>query len=204
VFNQLKIKAMQSIKLNAVKRDDFGKKNAKAVRRAEQIPAVVYGQGEPVNFSLEVADVKPLIYTPASYIVELDIEGHKELAVMREVQFHPVKEEILHMDFYRVNDSKPVTIDIPVRITGNSEGVKMGGKLVQNKRKLTVSGLLKDLPDELVVDITTLGIGKTIFAGELKYDNLRILNPASTAVCAIRVTRAAAAAAAAAEAPAKK
>ena len=190
---------MQSIKLSALKRDEFGKKSAKAVRRADRIPAVVYGQGEPVNFSLDVKDVKPLIYTPSSYIVELDIEGGQELAVMREVQFHPVKEEILHMDFYRVDDKKPVTIDIPVRITGNSEGVKMGGKLVQNKRKLTVSGMLKDLPDELTVDITELGIGKTIFAGDLQYDNLRILNPASTAVCAIRVTRAAAAAAAAAE-----
>jgi large subunit ribosomal protein L25 len=190
---------MQSIKLSAKKRDEFGKKNTKAVRRDQRIPAVVYGQGEPDNFSLEVADVKPLIYTPNSYIVELDIEGAAERAVLREVQYHPVKEEILHMDFYRVNDSKPVTIDIPVRITGNSEGVKMGGKLVQNKRKLTVSGLIKDLPDELVVDITSLGIGKTIFVGELKYDNLRLLNPASTAVCAIRVTRAAAAAAAAAE-----
>jgi large subunit ribosomal protein L25 len=151
-----------------------------------------------------VAEVKPLIYTPNSYIVELDIEGAAERAVLREVQFHPVKEQILHMDFYRVSDAKPVTIDIPVRITGNSEGVKMGGKLVQNKRKLTVSGFIKDLPDELVVDITELGIGKTIFAGDLRYDNLRLLNPASTAVCAIRVTRAAAAAAAAADAAAKK
>jgi large subunit ribosomal protein L25 len=196
---------MQSIKLSAKKREEFGKKSSKAVRRAERIPAVVYGQGEPVNFSLEVADIKPLIYTPASYIVELDIEGRHETAVLREVQFHPVKEEILHMDFYRVTATKPVTIDIPVRITGNSEGVKMGGKLVQNKRKLSVSGLLQHLPDELVVDITELGIGKTIFVGDLKYDNLRLLNPASTAVCAIRVTRAAAAAAAAAaEAPAKK
>jgi large subunit ribosomal protein L25 len=195
---------MQSIKLNAKKREEFGKKSTKAVRREGRIPAVVYGQGEPVNFSLEIPDVKPLIYSPESYIVELDIEGRKEIAVMREVQFHPVKEEILHMDFYRVSESKPVTIDIPVRITGSSEGVKMGGKLVQNKRKLTVSSLLKDLPDELVVDVTELGIGKTIFVGDLSYDNLRLLNPASTAVCAIRVTRAAAAAAAAASEATKK
>jgi large subunit ribosomal protein L25 len=195
---------MQTLKLSATKREEFGKKPTKAVRRAEMIPAVVYGEGEPVNFSLNVADVKPLIYTPASYIVELDIEGRKETAVMREVQFHPVREEILHMDFYRVSDKKAVTIDIPVRITGSSEGVKMGGKLIQNKRKLTVSGLLKDLPDELPVDITELGIGKTIFVGDLKFDNLRLLNPATTAVCAIRVTRAAAAAAAAANAEAGK
>ncbi len=190
---------MQSIQLAAKKRDQFGKTNTKAVRREERIPAVIYGHGEPVNFSLDVKEVKPLIYTPNSYIVELDIEGRKEVGVLREVQFHPVKEEILHMDFYRVDADHPVTIDIPVRITGNSEGVKMGGKLVQNKRKLTVNGRLEHLPDELIVDITELGIGKTIFVGDVKYDNLRLLNPASTAICAIRVTRAAAAAAAAAE-----
>jgi large subunit ribosomal protein L25 len=190
---------MQSIKLAAKKRGEFGKKPSKAVRRDERIPAIIYGQGEPVNFSLDAKEVKAIIYTPKSYIVELDIEGTKELGVLREVQYHPVREEILHIDFYRVNEQKPVTIDIPVRITGNSEGVKMGGKLVQSKRKLTVSGLLKDLPDELVVDITELGIGKTIFVGDVKYDNLRLLNPASTAICAVRVTRAAAAAAAAAE-----
>ncbi len=195
---------MQSIKLSAKKREEFGKKNSKAVRREERIPAVIYGQGEPVNFSLDAKEVKPLIYTPQSFIVELDIEGTKEIGVLREVQYHPVKEEILHMDFYRVSDAKPVTIDIPVTITGNSEGVKMGGKLVQSKRKLTVNGLLKDLPDELTVDITELGIGKTIFVGDLSYANLRLLNPASTAVCAIRVTRAAAAAAAAAADEGKK
>ncbi len=195
---------MQSIKLSAKKREEFGKKGSKAVRREERIPAVIYGQGEPVNFSLDAKEAKAIIYTPKSYIVELDIEGAKELGVLREVQYHPVREEILHMDFYRVNDSKPVTIEIPVSVVGNSEGVKMGGKLVQSKRKLTVSGLIKDLPDELTVDITELGIGKTIFVGDLKYDNLTLLNPASTAVCAIRVTRAAAAAAAAAAADTKK
>lgn len=189
---------MQSIKLSAKKREEFGKKSSKMVRREDRIPAVIYGQGEPVNFSLDAKEVKAIIYTPKSYIVELDIEGTKEIGVLREVQYHPVKEEILHMDFYRVNEAKPVTIDIPVRITGSSEGVKMGGKLVQSKRKLTVSGLLKDLPDELTVDITELGIGKTIFVGDLSYDNLRLMNPATTAICAIRVTRAAAAAAAAA------
>lgn len=198
------IDAMQTIKLSAKVRGDFGKKSAKAVRKEERIPAVVYGQGEPVSFSLDEKEVKPLIYTPNAYIVEIDVEGKVEKAVMREVQFHPVEEKILHMDFYRVDESKPITIDVPVRITGNSEGVKMGGKLVQNKRKLTVSGLLSNLPDELVVDITELGIGKTIFVGDLSYDNLRLLNPATTAVCAIRVTRAAAAAAAAAAAESKK
>lgn len=189
---------MQSVKLNAKKRTDFGKKSTKAVRREGRIPAAIYGGGEAAHFTLDAKEVKSIIYTPNSYILEFDIEGEKALGVLREVQFHPVREEILHMEFYRVDEDKPVTIDIPVKITGSSEGVKMGGKLVQSKRKLTVSGLLKDLPDFLPVDITELGIGKTIFVGDLSFDNLNLLTPAGAAVCAIRVTRAAAAAAAAA------
>ncbi len=181
---------MQSIKLSAKKREEFGKKSTKAVRREGRIPAVVYGQGEPVNFSLEIPDVKPLIYTPASYIVEFDIEGTKEVAVMREVQFHPVREEILHMDFFRVLPGKPVTIAIPVRLTGNAEGVKVGGKLQLATRKLVVSAMADKLPDEIVVDVTPLGVGKTVFVGDLSYDGVKFITPATTAVCAVRVTRA--------------
>lgn len=189
---------MQSIKFNAAKRADYGKKSAKAARREGLVPAALYGEGETLHFTVDAKEIKNLIYTPKSFIVEFDIDGTKEIGVLREMQFHPVREEILHMDFYRVNPSKPVTIEIPIKITGNSEGVKMGGKMVQNKRKLTVSGMLADLPDELTIDISELGIGKTIFVGDLDFPGLKLLNPASTTVCAIRVTRAAAAAAAAA------
>jgi large subunit ribosomal protein L25 len=191
---------MQSIKFDAKKREEYGKKSAKATRRSGGVPATISGEGATTHFSVDAKEIKALIYSPKSFIVEFNIDGTPETGVLREAQFHPVREEILHLDFYRVKEDKPVVIDIPVRITGNSEGVKMGGKLAQNKRKLTVSGMLKDLPDELVVDITNLGIGKTIFVGDLAYDNLKLLNPATTAVCAIRVTRAAAAAAAAAAA----
>ncbi len=134
--------------------------------------------------------LKPLIYTPNSYIVELTIGGKTEKAVMREVQFHPVREEILHIDFYRVQEGKPVAISIPVRLTGNAEGVKVGGKLVLSTRKIFVSGPVDKLPDEITVDVTTLGVGKTIFVGDLKSDDLKFLTPATTAVCAVRVTRA--------------
>ncbi len=119
---------------------------------------------------------------------------------MREVQFHPVKEEILHMDFYRVSDDKDVAIDIPVKIVGNSEGVKQGGKLSLSKRKLRVKGAINALPDELIIDITTLALGKSIFVGDLTYEGLTLLTPATTAVCAVRMTRAARGAAAAAAA----
>lgn len=191
---------MKTFELKAAKREGFGKKESKDIRRAGQVPCVVYGGGDTLHLSVDAKEVKPLIYTPNAYIVELDTDGEKVQTVMREVQFHPVKDEILHIDFYRVQSGRPVAIDIPVKLVGNSEGVKLGGKLAQSKRKLRVSGLVENLPDELSIDITDLGIGKSIFVGDLHYDNLTLLTPATTAICAVRVTRASRGAAAAAEA----
>lgn len=194
------LKIMKTIQLNAVKREVFGKKEGKKIRRENHIPCAIYGGGETVHFSVCEKEIRPLIYSPNSYIVEFDIEGHKETGVMREVQFHPVKELILHMDFYRVEKGKSVAIDIPVKIVGNSEGVKQGGKLSLSKRKLRVSGIVENLPDELVIDVTTLGLGKSVFVGDLNFEGLTITTPATTAVCAVRMTRAARGAAAAAAA----
>ena len=188
---------MQVINLKAVARPDFGKAAAKAVRRQGMIPCSLCGNGETVAFSVDAKAVKPLIYTPNSFIVEFDFDGKIEKAVMREVQFHPVREEILHIDFYRVAEGKPVAIAVPVRLTGTAEGVKVGGKLVLSARKLTVSGMLDKLPDEIVVDVTSLGVGKTIFVGDLEFEGLKFITPATAAVCAVRVTRASRGAAAA-------
>ncbi len=181
---------MKTISVKAVKREEYGKKAAKSVRREGMVPCVLCGNGETVTFSVDPREVKVLIYTPNSYIVELDFGDKKELAVLREAQFHPVREEILHLDFFRIADGKPVSIAIPVRLSGNAEGVKVGGKLTLSARKLTVSALVENLPDEIVVDVTNLGVGKTIFVGDLKFENLKFVTPATTAVCAVRVTRA--------------
>lgn len=181
---------MKTISVKAVKREAFGKKAAKAVRREGLTPCILCGNGETVAFTVDPREIKPLIYTPNSYIVEFDFEGKKELAVLREAQFHPIREEILHLDFYRVAEGKPVSIAIPVRLSGNAEGVKVGGKLALSARKLTVSALAEHLPDEIVVDVTNLGLGKTIFVGDLEIENLKFVTPATTAVCAVRVTRA--------------
>ena len=147
---------MKTISIKAVKREEYGKKAAKAIRREGMVPCVLCGNGETVTFSVDPREVKPLIYTPNSYIA----------------------------------DGKPVSIAIPVRLSGNAEGVKVGGKLVLSARKLTVSALVENLPDEIVVDVTNLGVGKTIFVGDLKFENLKFVTPATTAVCAVRVTRA--------------
>lgn len=189
---------MKTLDLKGTKRTGFGKKESKQIRREGQTPCVIYGGGETVHFSVDVTDLKDLIYTEHSYIVNFDIEGKKETGVMREVQYHPTNDMILHIDFYRLTEGKPVAIDLPVKLVGNSEGVKMGGKLSLSKRKVRVSALVKNLPDELVVDVTNLTLGKSIFVGDLKYEGLDILSPATTALCAVRMTRAARGAAAAA------
>jgi large subunit ribosomal protein L25 len=181
---------MKTLQLNAVKRAEYGKKAAKAFRREGMVPRVIYGGGEEVAFAVSAKDLKPLIYSPNSYVVELNIDGKIEKAVMREVQFHPIREQILHIDFFRVVDGKPVAIALPVRLTGNAEGVKVGGKLALSARKLVVSGLVENLPDEVVVDVTPLKVGQTIFVGDLQFEGLQFLSPATQAVCAVRVTRA--------------
>ncbi len=190
---------MQTIQIKGVKRTEFGKKGTKDVRREGLVPAVLYGGHDAeIHFAVNEKDIKQLLFTPNSYIVEFDIDGKKETAVLRDVQYHPVKDYPMHMDFFRVIPGRPVAIDVPIRIVGNSEGVKLGGKLTVQKRKLRVSGLVEYLPDYLEIDITDLNIGKSIFVGDLKYDNLTLLNPATTSVCAVIMTRAARGAAAAA------
>ena len=192
---------METIKLQGIERKEFGKKGSKDVRREGLVPAVLYGgHEEPILFSVNAKDLKQLLYTPNSYIIDLEIDGKKELAVMRDVQFHPVKDYPMHIDFFRVLPGKPVAIDVPIRIVGNSEGVKLGGKLTVQKRKLRIKGLVEHLPDFLEIDITNLAIGKSIFVGDLKFDNLTLLTPATTSVCAVIMTRAARGAAAAAAA----
>ena len=181
---------MQTIQINGTARNDFGKKFAKAARREGQVPCIVYGGGEEIAFSVDAKELGQLIYTPNSYIIEINIDGKIVKAVMREVQFHPVREQILHVDFYRVQEGKPVAVSVPVRLTGNAEGVKVGGKLALSARKLTVKALVEFIPDEIVVDVTPLKVGQTIFVGDLQHENLTFMTPATTAVCAVRVTRA--------------
>lgn len=189
---------MQHLPIPAVSRTVFGKKSTKAVIASGAVPCALYGEGETIHFSVVKTDLKKLIYTPQSYILVFDLNGKKETAVMREVQYNPVTDEPIHIDFYRVTKGKPITIDLPVKLFGNSEGVRQGGKLALSKRKLRVTALEENLPDSIDVDVTELLLGKSIFVSDIKVPNLAILTPATTAVCAVRMTRAARGAAAAA------
>jgi large subunit ribosomal protein L25 len=183
---------MKTINVKGTVRKDLKKSAVKALRRNEQVPCIVYGNGsENIHFSVNEKELKDLVYTPHVYLVNLDIDGKVSQAVMREIQFHPVTDKMLHIDFYAVDAAKSITIDIPVTISGNSEGVRAGGKLHILNRKVKVSALPKDLPDTLPVDITNLSLGKTVTAGDLSFDKVNIITPKTTIICAVKLTRAA-------------
>ena len=188
---------MQILEFKVAARTAFGKKGAKADRRAGLVPCVIYGGTENVHFSVSAKEIATLIYTPNSYIIKFDVDGKIETVVMREVQFHPVREEILHIDFYRLQDGKPIVMDIPVELSGTPEGVKQGGKLSLSRRKIMISALPDQLPDTIVIDVTDVKLGGSVAVGDLTSDTYTFITPASAAVCAVRMTRAARGAAAA-------
>ncbi|MCD8309840.1 MAG: 50S ribosomal protein L25/general stress protein Ctc [Prevotellaceae bacterium] len=169
----------------------------KALRKNNCVPCVLYGGGENVNFTVTTEGLRNLVYTPHVYIVDLDIDGKKEKAIMKDIQFHPVKDTILHVDFYRITEDKPIVIELPVQLEGLAEGVKAGGKLALQRRKLKVKALYQTLPEKLVINVSGLGLGKTIQVGELHFDGLELLNAKDTVVCSVKLTRAAKGAAAA-------
>lgn len=183
---------MKTFDLKASLRKSTGKKDAKALRRNKQVPCVLYGGKENIHFHAEDRAFKDLVYTNHIYVIRLDIEGKVHLAVMKEIQFHPVTDSLDHIDFIEVTADKPIIIDLPVEITGNSVGIRAGGKLRQRKRYVKVKGLIEKLPDSLVVDISDLDIGDSILAGELKYDNVQILESPRALVVGVISARAAA------------
>lgn len=187
---------MKQISIKGNLRTAGNKQAVKTIRRAGNVPCNLYGAGlENVLFTVSAKDLKALTHTPNSYIIELDLEGKKYLCVLHEAQWHPVTDEALHVDFLAVDPEKPVTIDVPVVVTGHSAGVKLGGKLLVSARKLKVSAMLENLPDTLEVDSTPLGIGKQIIAGDLSYEGVTIVSPRATIICSVRPTRATAQAA---------
>ena len=183
---------MKHIELNGQVRETGNKAVVKAIRRAGQVPCNIYGLGmENILFSIEAMDLKTITHTPNSYIIDLKLnDGRNGYAVLHEVQYHPVSDEPLHADFLFVTEDKPVTIEVPVKVVGHSEGVKMGGKLLVSSRKLRVSAMMSNLPDILEVDSTHLMIGKQIVAGDLNFEGVTIVSPKATIICSVRPTRA--------------
>lgn len=186
---------MKTVEIKGTKRTDLGKKATKQLRNEEQVPCVIYGGEEVIHFSAPAKEFKKIIYTPNVYIININVDGKTYPCILQDKQFHPVVDQLLHIDFLQVKEDKPVNIEIPVTMEGFAEGVKAGGKLQLEKRKLKVRALAKDLPDTLKIDITNLGLGKTIQVGSLSYDNLELTNAKNAVVVSVKLTRAARAAA---------
>lgn len=181
---------MKHFELNGQVRETGNKATIKALRQQGLVPCNLYGPGLPnILFTVTDKDLKGLINSPAAHIVDLVLGDRKFTAVLHELQFHPVQDNCLHVDFLAVNEEKPIAINVPLNITGHAAGVQLGGKFVKNVRSLRVSALMKNLPDQLDVDITPLGIGENIVAGDLHYENVTILSPKNTIVCGVKATR---------------
>lgn len=189
---------MKTFELKGSVRSALGKKATKADRVSESVPCVLYGNGENVHFTATNSDLRKLIYTPEVFVVALDVDGRKCNALMKAIQFHPVSDKVLHIDFLEVTEKKPVIMEIPVKLEGLSEGVKAGGKLALQMRKLKVKGFYTDFPQAITLDVTNLTLGKTIQVGDVKVDKLELLNAKNAVVAQVKLTRAARGAAAAA------
>jgi len=181
---------MKSITIKGSERESVGKKSTKALRNAGKVPCVVYGGEVPIHFSADELSFKDLVYTSSAHTVIVKMEdGSKIRAVMQDIQFHPVTDRILHVDFYQLFDDKAVTLEIPVRLEGNSPGVRNGGRLLFRKRKLVIRALPDNLPDVFKVDISKLKIGDNISVETLKNDDFAILHPDSTVVVQVKSAR---------------
>lgn len=180
---------MKKVSFSGSLRENVGKKDASLLRREGRVPSVIYGGENQIHFHLAENDAKKLVFTPNVYIVELNVDGTKKKAIIQEVQQHPVTDRITHIDFLEVREGAPVKIKIPVALEGFSVGVRNGGKLRQNFRKLTVEGLEADLPDNVVVNITNVKIGGKVRVNDLSVNGLRFLDPAGAVVVAVQMAR---------------
>lgn len=183
---------MKSITIKGSKRESVGKVATKALRNADKVPCVLYGGDNPLHFSANELDFSKLVYTPNAHTVVLDINGDQKInAILQDIQFHPVSDKILHVDFYQLSEDKEVNMEIPVVIEGSAPGVLLeGGTLEISKRKLKVRALPKNLPDFINVDISSLKLGNKILTADLESEGFSILHPENTVVCKVRTSRA--------------
>ena len=197
---------MKEINVTGQKRTDLGKKASKALRKEGLVPCNIYGlaekDGKPaaMSFAIAMTELRKIIYTPHIYVINLVIDGESHTAILKEIQFHPVTDAVLHVDFLEVNDQKPITIGIPVKLTGLAQGVRDGGRMNLSIRKIEVKAPYQQIPEHLDVDVTALQIGKSIKVGQLNFEGLEIVTGKEVIVCSIKMTRAALSAAAQAQA----
>lgn len=181
---------MKSITINGSTRKVLGKKSTKELRKQEMVPCVLYGEGEPVHFSAKALDFSKLVYTPNAHTVKIVLEKKELDAILQDIQFHPLSDKILHVDFYQLSENKEVSMEIPVKTEGSAPGVLIsGGVLILNQRKLKVKALPKNLPDFITADISKLELGDKLYSSELKDEKYEFLHPDNTVVCQVKVAR---------------
>jgi large subunit ribosomal protein L25 len=187
--NTENLKKMETIEIKGTIRENVGKKFTKQLRKDLQVPCELYGGEENIHFYAHENDFSSLVYTPNVYIVKIKIKRKVYKAILKDIQFHPVTDKILHIDFFQVADDKIIDIAIPVKLDGLAPGVKQGGSLYLHRRKVLVRAVVKDLPDVLNINIENLGLGKTIKIGDLSFENLELLAPKNTVVVDVKVSR---------------
>lgn len=187
---------MKEIEVKGQKRTDLGKKAAKAMRKENLIPCNLYGEAknvdgapEALSIACPLSELRKVVYTPHIYVIKLIIDGEEHTAILKELQFHPVTDTLLHVDFYEVNDQKPITIGIPVKLNGLAQGVRDGGRMNLSIRKINVTAKYQDIPEHLDIDVTDMKIGKSIKVGDLHYEGLEMATSKNVVVCSIKATR---------------
>ena len=182
---------MKSITIKGSERENVGKKATKAVRDAGMVPCVIYGGNQPVHFVADERAFKDLVYTPNAHTVVVELNGTSYNVIMQDIQFHPVSDKILHIDFFQLSDDKEIIMEVPVKVTGTSPGVLLGGVLRLNQRRLKVKALPKNLPDFVEASISELEMGNKLYVTKLETNNFKLMHPDNTVVCQVRISRAA-------------
>ena len=187
---------MKEIEVTGKKRSTIGKKSSKNLRKEGFIPCNLYGEAKDENgapkalaFTCPMNELRKIVYTPHIYVINLIIDGESHTAILKELQFHPVTDALLHVDFYEVNDQKPITIGIPVKLTGLAQGIRDGGRMNLSIRKINVTAKYQDIPEHLDIDVTDLKIGKSIKVGDLHFEGLEMATSKEVVVCSIKATR---------------
>jgi len=180
---------MQTIEIKGSLRTELGKKSSKQIRKTESVPCVIYGEGENIHFFAPELSFKNLVYTHKVHLVDLNIDGKIYKTILQDIQFHPVSDKIIHADFIKIFDDKPVVISVPISVYGNSAGVMAGGKLSIKRRNLKIKGLPKNLPESISIDISNLNIHDSIKVGDLAMDNIHFLDMKRTVVVTVATSR---------------
>jgi len=180
---------MKTIEIKGSIRTELGKKRSKNTRKEGNVPCVIYGKEQNVHFHTHENNFKNIVYTPDAHLVSVDLDGKVYKVVLQDIQFHPVTDKITHVDFVEIFDNKPIVVSLPISISGDSVGVKAGGKLRIKKRHLKVRGLANEIPESLPIDITNIKINHSVKVGDLKYDKIELIDPKITTILSVATSR---------------